>query len=63
MFTNEVKPVKVYKVVFEHLPTGIFSSLYVESHSAYEAGQGVIMKLGKEYDLIKSIYVTKDDLN
>lgn len=63
MFTKETRPMKVYKVVFEHLPTGIFSVVYVESTSSYDAGQTIINQLGKEYDLIKSCYVTKDELN
>jgi hypothetical protein len=63
MFTKESRPIRVYKVVFEHIPTGIYSTLYVENVSAFEAGQSVMAQLGKEYDLIMSTYTTKNDLN
>ncbi len=63
MFTKESRPVRVYKVVFEHIPTGIYSTIYVENVSAYEAGQSVLSQLGKEYDLIMSTYTIKNDLN
>jgi hypothetical protein len=63
MFTKEVKPIKVYKVVFEHLATGIESTIYVESIGSFEAGQSVLDKLGDEYDLIMSISVKARDLN
>lgn len=63
MYTKEERPVKVYKVIFEHLPTGIYSTVYVEHTSAFNAGQSVLAGLGSEYDLIMSTYVTSNDLN
>ena len=64
MFTkNELKPMKVYKVIFEHIPTGIISSIFVESTNSNDAGISVLNHLGKDYDLLKSISTRPNDLN
>lgn len=63
MYTKDGKPMKVYKVTFEHIPTGILQTVFVESIGSNEAGQSVLANLGEEYDLLMSIYVKPRDLN
>ena len=64
MYTNkDFKASHVYKVTFEHLPTGHVMSISVESTSAFQAGESVISSLGDNYDLVQAILVHSSDLN
>jgi hypothetical protein len=63
MFTKEQRPTRVYKVFFEHIPTGNIDYLYLEGTSSEEVSRGLLAMLGKDYDLLKSISVKAADLN
>lgn len=64
MFTkNEIRPLRVYRVLFEHKPTGIMDHIFVESTSSNEASTSVLNHLGQEYDLIICVSVKKNDLS
>jgi hypothetical protein len=65
MFTNKdtIKPIKVYRVLFEHRPTGITDHMFIESTSSYEASTSIMNRLGNEYDLIICVSVKKNRLN
>ena len=63
MFTKEQRPTRVYKVFFEHIPSGNIDYVYVEGTNSEEASSGLLAILGKDYDLVKSISVKRNDLN
>lgn len=63
MFTKEIKPTRVYKVVVENMITGDFETFLVEATNTHEASDGIINKLGKDYDLIKCISTKPSELN
>lgn len=63
MFTKEVRPVKIYRVIFENMVTGSLDWILIEATSSEEASSWVLAKLGNDYDLIKCMSVKTKDLN
>ena len=64
MFTKtEVRPLRVYRVLFEHKPTGIMDYIFAEGTSSNEVSSSIMDRLGQEYDLIICVSVKKIDLN
>lgn len=63
METYNKRPVRTYKVVYEHLESREQFVIYIESTSSYEAGESVLDVLGDEFDLIKAISCKPTELN